>query len=328
LVLKYGKEFKIGLVSLVVLLSFIWILNFIKGYNLFNPNDYYYAVYPTSGGLQTGRPVKINGVRVGIVSDISFFTGDLSRVVVKFEVDKDYQFSKNSIAEIAQGEGLMSDVEMKIVLLPGDVQAVKGDTLTSRMAGGMTDAIFAAINPIKDQLTATLATMDSVLKDIHDVLNDSTRENLSRSVASLSVTLKNMEGITQHTESLLEKNKDHFSSIAQNTAASIEKLNAVIDTASLSHTLKDLEKTMAQLNAISSQIASGEGTIGGMIYDEKLYQNLSQATSSLGLLIEDIKEHPKKYINVTVFGKKERTEKKMVKDSLAAERLRAKASKK
>ena len=73
--MKYGKEFKVGLVSLVILVSFIWVLNFIKGYNFFNPNDYYYAVYPTSGGLQTGRPVKINGVRVGIVSDISFFTG-------------------------------------------------------------------------------------------------------------------------------------------------------------------------------------------------------------------------------------------------------------
>ncbi len=326
--MKYGKEFKVGLVSLVILVSFIWVLNFIKGYNFFNPNDYYYAVYPTSGGLQTGRPVKINGVRVGIVSDISFYKNDLSRVVVRFEVDKDYQFSKNSIAEIAQGEGLMSDVEMKIVLVPGDVMAAKGDTLTSRMAGGMTDAIFAAINPIKDQLSSTLATMDSVLKDIHAVLNDSTRDNLSRSVASLSVTLKNMEGITSHTESILSQNKAHLNTIAQNTASSIEKLNAVIDTASLNRTLKNLENTMAQLDAISSQIASGKGTIGGMIYDKKLYQDLTQATSSLGLLIEDIKKNPKKYVNVTVFGKKERTELKMVKDSLAAERLRAKASKK
>ena len=325
--MKYGKEFKIGLVSLVILVSFIWVLNFIKGYNFFNPNNYYYAIYPTSGGLQTGRPVKINGVRVGIVSAIEFSSESLNSVTVKFEVDKDYHFSKNSIAEIAQGEGLMSDVEMKIVLLPGEVMAERGDTLNSRIAGGMTDAIFGAINPIKEQLTVTLSTMDSVLKDIHSVLNDSTRENLSRSIASLSVTLKNMEGVTAHTESLLKENKAHLSTIALNTASSLEKLNSVLDTASLSRTLKDLENTMAQLNAISSKIASGEGTIGGMIYDENLYQNLSNATSSLGVLIEDIKENPKKYINVTVFGKKERTEKKIVKDSIAAERLRDRARK-
>ena len=96
----------------MILIAFIWGVNFIKGHNFFSPNNSYYAVYPSSGGLQTGRVVKINGVTVGLVSDIRFYSPDLDSVVVRFDVDKKYRFTRNSIVEIGSGTSLMSDVEI------------------------------------------------------------------------------------------------------------------------------------------------------------------------------------------------------------------------
>ncbi|MDD4820846.1 MAG: MlaD family protein, partial [Flavobacteriales bacterium] len=319
--MKHAKEFRIGLISLSILIAFIWGVNFIKGHNFFSPNYNYYALYPSTGGLQSGRSVKINGVNVGIVSDIKFSETDLSSIIVHFEVNKKYRFTRNSIAEISQGESLMSDVELNINLIPGNMLAENGDTLKGTISEGLTGAIQNTIDPIKHQLVTTLNTMDSVLSNLNTVLNEKNKENLGVTLSELSVTMTHLRGITTNIDQLLGENTEHLSSIIKNVDQSTAKLNSVLDTASLSKSLKDLNAAIADFKDISHKVNVGEGSIGQLLNDEQLYNNLVSASTSLSSLIADVKANPKRYVNVTVFGKKERTESDIVKDSIKAASL-------
>ena len=326
--MKLKREFKIGLISFAILVAFIWGYNFIKGRNLFSPNYHYYAVYPSSGGLQSGRPVKINGVTVGLVSDIKFSQESLGRIIVRFEGKKEYRFTKNSIAEIAAGESLMSDAEMNVILMPGGMLAENGDTLKGLQSGGLSDVIKNTIGPIKHQLVETLATLDTVLTGLNQVLNDKNRANVEKSLADLSATLENASSISENLDIMLRENRENLSAIASNMASGTEKINTILDSLSaqeISQSITNLNLALSDFKDITSRINAGEGSIGKLLADENMYDNLVTASSSLNALLADIKANPKRYVNVTVFGKREKTQKQIVKASIAAQRLREKA---
>jgi len=326
--LKYKREFKIGLVSFVILIAFIWGVNFIKGHNFFSPNNSYYAVYPSSGGLQTGRVVKINGVTVGLVSDIRFYSPDLDSVVVRFDVDKKYRFTRNSIVEIGSGTSLMSDVEMSIVLVPGGMLAEDGDTLQGVLNGGLMEMIGSTIKPLRTSVVQTLASLDSALKRVNELMDQENQANISSSLASLSVTLENTRKMSADLAAMLDREQGQIPRIADHLASGTGKLDSLLAEVSaedFASTLADLRSTLANLAEITAKVNSGEGTVGRLLEDGQVYDNLVEATRSLDALLADVKANPRRYVNVSVFGKKEPTETSRVKDSLRAVRLRARA---
>ena len=327
--MKHKREFRIGLVSFVILIAFIWGVNFIMGHNIFSPNYSYYAIYPSSGGLQTGRPVKINGVTVGLVSNIKFYSSDLDSVTVRFDVDKKYRFTKNSVAEISSGTSLMSDVEMNVVVMPGGMLAEDGDTLGGILNGGLSDMIKNTVMPIRKSMIETLASLDSVLKNMNSVLSEENKTNLGTSLTSLSVTLENAQKLSANLNELLEQNNGNIQQITSNLAGSTQKINTLLDTLSAEgfvQSISDLKSTLANLKDITDKVNSGDGTVSKLLNDPQIYDNLTSATQSLDALLADVKANPKRYVNITVFGKKERSEKNKVKDSLAAARLRSKSA--
>lgn len=320
--MKHKREFKIGLVSFVILIAFIWGVNFIKGHNLFSSDYTYYAVYPSSGGLQEGRPVKINGVTVGIVSRIYFSDRTLDSVTVRFQVSRKYRFTKNALAKIEAGASLMSDAEMNIVLAPGGFSAEDGDTLTGVLGDGMMDMVKNTILPIRGSLMETLASLDSVLRNVNDLLGEENKTRINASLASLSEALDNTRTLTASLNDLLSENSDNIRGITGKIDTLLDSLSA----ADLGRTVDELNATLQALHSIAEKIDSGEGTMGRLLNDRQMYTGLIQTIGSLEALLDDVKAHPKRYINVTVFGKKEQSEKARVKDSLSAARLRAKAS--
>lgn len=307
----------------MILIAFIWGVNFIMGHNIFSPNYSYYAIYPSSGGLQTGRPVKINGVTVGIVSDIKFFSAGLDSVTVRFDVDKKYRFTKNSVAEISSGTSLMSDVEMNVLISPGNMLAEDGDTLSGLLNGGLTDMIRNTVSPIRKSMIETLASLDTALQNLNDILNEENKANLSSSLASLSVTLHNTRTTSAQLNRLLSDNSDNIHQITTGLADGSRKLNTMLDTLSASG-VADLNASLAHLREVTEKINHGDGSLSKMLDDPEMYDNLTAASASLNALLEDVKAHPGRYVNISVFGKNKRPETNMVKDSLAAARLREK----
>lgn len=321
--LKYKREFKIGLVSFVILIAFIWGVNFIKGHNFFSSDYTYYAVYPSSGGLQEGRPVKINGVTVGIVSTIRFSSDALDSVTVRFDVSRKYRFTRNAVAQIAAGASLMSDAEMNILLAPGGFLAENGDTLAGQLGDGLMDMVKNTVLPIRTSLLETLASLDSVLCNVNDLLNQENKARFNASLSSLSATLENARTTTAALNRLLDENSDNVRRITGRVNTLLDSLSAE----DLNRSVAELHATLEHLRRITEKIDAGEGTVGRLVNDPQMYASLVETVRSLEALLDDVKAHPKRYINVTVFGKKEPTETARVKDSLSAARLRAKAGK-
>jgi phospholipid/cholesterol/gamma-HCH transport system substrate-binding protein len=312
---KYNKDIVIGTVSIVTISFFIWFAFFLKGNNIFSKEDYFYAIYNTTGGVVTSTPVYINGMKVGRVSKLDFVSETDRRIKMTVNVLKKYPLPKGSVASL-EATGLLGG--KCIVIIPGDdTQEMKnGDMFTSRSTPDFMDKL----DPLKHKAGELITSVDTLLTNINTILSNETTRNLTESFAQLNISLKNIAIITEDTKNIIDSEKTHIQNIVRNAEditktlkqnekkldniiSNFSDLSDSIAKAQIAQTLRSLNTSVADLTSALDHINKGEGTAGKLIYDDRLYNNLEQATTNLNFLLKDLQENPKRYVHFSLFGK-------------------------
>jgi len=309
--MKLSREFKTGAISIAIIALFIWGYNFMKGENLFNNSTRtYFAEYNDIQGLNTASAVTINGFKVGKVVSITFNNepskqGDL---IVEFGVDNDFQFSKNSVAKIYSAS-LMGGKSLAIVPSYDGENAASGDFLRADVEPEMLTTLSNEFGSIQSKLESVIVNADSLLVGLNQVLDQKSRENLRKTFESLNSTMHHFEQVSSSLDGLLDENKEKIDNSLSNLevmTGNFAKISDSLANANLGKTMAKLETTVTSLNAVLGKIEKGEGTIGKLMNDEGLYVNLENASKELEELLREVKEHPGRFVHLSVFGKKDK----------------------
>lgn len=304
--MKYTKEVKTGILAVVAILILIFGYSFLKGQNLLDSSRTFHAIYADVEGLSTSSPVTINGLRVGQVTEIDFLD-QTGLLVVTFTVDSEFQFSKNSLAQI-YGGGIIGGKSLAVV--PEYEQgrtATTGDTLPSAIEEGIMELVNERLTPLQIKVERAIVSADSLLSSFNEVLNPQTRNNIANTFDDLAETVRTLKGTSESLSGIIDGNSEKLSSTFTNLEETSENFNKFSDTlaqVNLSGMSRDIEQVIADFESISNSLESGEGTAGKLLNDESVYNNLDRATRQMEQLLQDIKLNPKRYIHFSVFGKR------------------------
>ena len=306
-----NKELKIGLLAIVAIITLIFGVNYLKGINILNANRNFYSVYENIGGLQVGSSVMVNGYKVGRVSDIAFLIENNQNLLVTINIEQEFDMPSNTVCKIVN-QDLMGTKSIALILGDASESLTIGDTLISDIEGTLQSAVNAQILPLKKKAEELIGSVDSIMIIITAVLNQDTRESLRNSFQSLDETFLLMSSTMLKVDSLVTKNDERISKIVKNLESittNLESSNGEIKTiltnfATLSDSLvkADIIETLKNVSEITSKINNGEGSIGLLLKDDKIYANFEKSTRELAALLEDIKKNPSRYVNFSLIG--------------------------
>jgi phospholipid/cholesterol/gamma-HCH transport system substrate-binding protein len=309
--LKITREFKTGLVAVLVIALFIWGFNYMKGLNLFDgPQKTYFTEYSNVQGLNTASVVTINGVEVGKVVDIAFNKNPEKRgkLIVEFSVEKDFDFSVNSVAKIYSAS-LMGGKSLAIVPSYEGETAKPGDYLKGEIESDIFTSVSEKINPLQAKVENVIVSADSLMVGLNEVLNYESRNNLKQTIKDLSITVTSFKNSAQSVNNMLKTNENSIETTLDNiakTSANFEKISDSLANVNLAQTVRELEGTISNLKSVLATIESGEGTLGKLLNDDEMYVNLTNASKELEELLRELKLHPKRFVHFSLFGKKDK----------------------
>lgn len=304
--MKYSKEVKTALLAIIAIILLIFGYSFLKGKNLLDSSKTFYAVYPDVEGLTPSSAVTINGLKVGNVTEIGFLDQS-GLLLVTFNVDTDFEFSKSSTAQV-YGGGLIGGKSLAI--LPeyeeGNI-AKSGDTLPGEIEEGLLELVNERLTPLQEKVEKAIESTDSLVTSFNEVLNPQTRKNIASIFEDLSLTVSSLKNSANSIEGVLAKNSSKLDRTFTNLDEMTGNLNDFSDTLAqvdLARMLDNLEKVTSDLETVSAKLNSGDGTAGKFINDPTVYNNIDRATKQLEQLLQDIKLNPRRYVRFSLFGRK------------------------
>ena len=300
--MKLSNEIKTAILVLSGILMFIVGFSYLKSNNIFSSDRTFFAIYDDIEGVSVGTPVTVSGFNVGSIQDISFYQNTMD-ILVKFRVENKVKFSKNSVAQIYE-TGLIGGKALAILPNKGPL-AQSGDTLRSSTAPGLTELVNDKLSPLQEKIESTFVSADSLLKNINNVLDVNSQNQIKESFSQLSDLAINLKESAENLNSIINSNEIKINDIVSNVD------NFSSNFSSLSNSFSDVEliignltKTSNNLNSIIDEISSGDGTFNQLIYDDSMIKSLNEASNNLNLLMEDLRLNPKRYVHFSLFGKK------------------------
>lgn len=303
--MKISREIKTAVLVIMSILMFLWGYNFLKGKNLFDSSNKLYVVYENVAGLATSAPVTLNGLTIGKVNSITINPD--GKLLVELHITTDFPISKSSIAEIYDS-GIVGgrQIAIKPNLLDKNY-TVSGDYLQASSKLGLTDALAQQLEPLQAKIQELLENADVLFTNVNDILDSNTRKNLKNSIASFDATLAEFSVASKNINELIATNKSNLNSMVSKfdkTAGNFAQISDSLAKSNLGQTVRNLEKTLANVDKIMAELEQGKGTMGKLIKDDALYTNFSKTSKELELLLQDVRLHPTRYVNVSLFGKK------------------------
>ncbi|MFT7665758.1 MAG: phospholipid/cholesterol/gamma-HCH transport system substrate-binding protein [Patiriisocius sp.] len=304
--MKFSREVKTAILAIGTILLFIFGYSFLKGTNLLDKNRMFFVTYDNVEGLAKASPVTINGLTVGKVNDIEFLNNQ-GTLLVSFSIkEPDFEFSKSSSVRIyssgllgGKSLGLFPKYDLKNM-------AVSGDTLVGSVEDDMLVAVTKALGPLEDKVNSTLATLDVLLLSVTEVLDQKTRVNLQSAISNLNATMVSLNGASSSLDGLLNNNTEKLDRTFTNLDEMAVTFNALSDslaTLEPGRLFLEFQSVVSRFNSIATGLEKGEGSMGKLLKDEELYENLEGASKQLEALLQDIKLNPNRYIHISVFGK-------------------------
>lgn len=305
--MKRTKEVLIGVFAILAIAIAVWGYNYLKGTNLFVTSKTVYAVYPNIGGLAASSPVLINGYNVGIVRSTYFHPNLSGNVVVELMLTEDkLKIPTNSIAKLISTDFLGSKA-IELLLGNSSEEIQEGDTLAMALEESLLTDVSNQIVPIKEKAEKAINSIDtamiSINNAVHEAFSYQNKKNLRES-------LDNLRGMLES----LTRTSETFNASLQNTVnPNMNKLGILMDTLndlSLKSAMDSTRKVLGDLSTTLSNINSGQGTMGKLMTDDSLYNNLEAVTRNLDKLLIDFNNRPKRYVHFSLFGKKSEEDKK------------------
>lgn len=319
--MKISNETKIGALTAIAITFLILGFNFLKGKSFFKTGTYLYAKYTNLQELKPSNPVYFNGFQIGSVADLIAADENLTSVIVEIKLNEDYNIPTNSIAEI-NGSLLGTPA---IVIKPGTSTSYlkSEDTLTTRESKGLLGEIAGKLAPVSDQLQSTLKSLDSLLQNFNTILDPNTKGNLqstllnlNKATASIAVSAVSLQNMLNNQSGALSHTLNHLDSFTGNLTANNAKINNMLSNlekttdnlakADIDGAINNLKGSVEKLNGVMAQVNSTDGTLGALINSKEMYNNLNNTVRSLNILMDDLRAHPKRYVNISVFGKKDK----------------------
>jgi len=321
--MKISNETKIGALASVAIVSLILGFSFLKGTNIFKTGDFIYAEFADAKGIKISNPVNVNGLQIGTVYQIENKDKTLRSIKITIKLNNgEYQIPDDSYAVVnANPLGISS---VNIVLGNSTTFIKDNSTIKTQEAGGILASITNSVTPAVDQLKTTFHTLDSTLKNINSVFDANAKNNLQNTIAninkltaSLIVSAASIEKMLTEQSGSIAKSMDNLNSFTQNLAANndkitnticnIEKTTENLSQADIAGSVKSLKDAIVKINDVLAKMDSKEGSLGLLMNDKTLYNNLTNTVRSANILLDDLRTHPKRYVNISVFGKKDKS---------------------
>lgn len=313
------KEIRIAVVFIVGMFVVYWGINYLKGKNIFSSQELFYAEYDHVAGLQEANPVYLNGFKIGQVSTIEFIENGNGKLRVTLLITEDIDIPKNSIARIESSDLLGSKA---VVIYLGDSKEIAedGDYFIAEIERDLKEEVSMQILPLKNKAEELISSFDSVLVILQGIFNENTRQNLSRSFQSIENTISSLEHASYNIDTLMSSQRNRLAvifsnveSITTNLKDNNEKIsNIFTNISSVSDSLaaapiksivNNANESIEKFNIAMTKISNGEGSLGMLVNNDSLYNNLNNSASELNLLIEDLRLNPRRYMHFSIFGR-------------------------
>ncbi|WP_008634434.1 MlaD family protein [Bizionia argentinensis] len=302
--MKISKEVKTAILVLAGIVFLVFGINYLKGVSLFDGANTYYTEFDYNA-LVASSAVTIKGNNIGQIKSIKYIP-ETSKTLVAFTVKNELEFSKNSKVRL-YSSGLLGDNALAIIPANDGAMAVDGDKLVSEVEMGLVEKLTGNFSEISTDLGSTLKSADTTLIGLNSILRDESDQGLKSAIAELNATIKSFRGLSDSFNTLVRSNEAGLSNVIRNFDSISGNLAVVtndLKKADLSKTLGNLDNTLANVNSLLADLENGQGTMGKLLKDDKLYTNLEIASMQLRELLQDVKLNPKRYVNVSVFGGK------------------------
>jgi phospholipid/cholesterol/gamma-HCH transport system substrate-binding protein len=305
------KSVKVGVLSLLTIFLLYFGINFLKGINVMNNGRVFYAYYDNVSGLTEGNSVTVKGYKIGTITKINFDLEKENLLKVTLHVENGINIPLNTIAKIMSTD-LMGTKGVSLSLGDTSVMSVSGSELASSIESSLQDEVNAQILPLKNKTEQLIGSIDSVMTVITSVLNKDARESLTKSLVSLDHTFSTLSETMLVVDKMVNENEKNistimtnFTSISSNLNASNEEIKNIISNfSSISDSLAkaDILSTLSSIDKITSKINNSEGSLGQLVNDKELYNNLKDASQELDELIADMKLHPERYLTFSILS--------------------------
>ena len=316
--MKLSREIKTAILVIASIVLFIWGYSFLKGKALFNNDKIFYVTYSNVEGLVKSAPVTLNGLAIGKVNDIRIDETDGS-IVVELQITSDFPISSTSAAVLYEpgfigGKQIAIEPDFNNKTLAENGQELKGELQLS-----LTASIQNKLVPLQVKFETVLVEVEKLLKGVNTVLDKKSQDNLKLTLSELSKTMVEIHAASANANSILSDNKSDLKGVITNfkkVSADFAKISDSLNKADLGKTVKSFKTTLAKVDGILLDLESGKGSAGKLLKDDALYSNLKSTTKEMELLLQDVRLFPTRYINVSLFGKKNKPYVSPVQDSV------------
>ena len=304
----FTKEVKIALVAIVGIVVLFFGLHFLKGMPVFSTDKVYYASFQNINGLSSSNPIYADGYQVGNVNSIIYDYNKSGRVLVEFQVDNDLRIPKGSSAEIVSD--LMGNIKMNLLLANNPRERVEpGDTIQGNLDAGL----MGSVQSLVPAVAAMLPKVDSILSSVNMLLADpairASLHNIQTISSNLAVTSAGLNRLVAEANGkvpgILSK-ADYAMGKAGSTLNNADRLSANLAELDVAQTLAKVDRTLDNVESVTRQLNSPNGSLGLLMRDPGLYNNMNNTVRSADSLLTDLKKHPKRYVHFSLFGKKDK----------------------
>lgn len=292
------KKVRIGIAGIVALCILVYGINYLKGINMFKPESYFYIKFRNVNGLAQSSPVFADGVRVGIVRDIYYDYNQPENVIVEVEVDNQLRIPKGSTAELVPE--LMGGVRMNILLAnnPRERYAV-GDTIPGMLNNGVMEKV-AQIMPEVEKM---LPKLDSILTSLNTIMGD---QSIPATLHSIEKTTANLQVASGQLRTLMNNDIPQLTGKLNTIGDNFVVISDNLKKVDYAATFQQIDNTIKNVKMITEKLNSKDNTVGLLLNDPQLYDNLNETTINAASLLKDLKEHPKRYVHFSLFGRKDK----------------------
>ena len=313
--MKLSNETKVGAITAIAIALLFIGYSFLKGNDVFSSENTFYTDYDNIDGLAVSNPVLVNGFKIGRVSKTTLL--DNGKIRTEFKIEDDYKIPSNTIARISN-DGFLGGKVIVFDIGNSKIYAQDGDPLQSDVQANL----LQKVEPLQKKVEDLVVKLDSVLSAVNTALDDEFQRDFKTSLRSISVSLKNVEKITTDVEGLMGSERIRLAKIMQNLESitnnfknnsgkinqimsNLDNLSSDLAQTEIKATIDNANNAMKDVQAITDKINKGEGSLGLLVNDDKLYNNLNSASENLDQLMLDLKTNPGKYLKISIFGKKD-----------------------